>query len=169
MTPKLTQQDVNVLQIISSGTMIWCLPGAKHVPSSTPQFYRTFYLSTCWQLGVVSTCLGCWFNILHLHVQAKVEEMGIWHNFLITNKNTHDRLPCVPQKTPTISMASCKTAVSPLLTHWKYCSLALSHRYTFRPLQSCDSHIGRHSWHGLFSVLSVFSWNGLRYLSLRGG
>ena len=26
------------------------------------------------------------------------------------------------------SMAWCKTAVSPLLTHWRYCSLALSHR-----------------------------------------
>ena len=26
-------------------------------------------------------------------------------------------------------MAKCKTAVSPLLTHWRYCSLALSHRY----------------------------------------
>ena len=28
-----------------------------------------------------------------------------------------------------ILMASCKTAVTPLLTHWSYCSLALSHRY----------------------------------------
>ena len=28
-----------------------------------------------------------------------------------------------------ISMAKCKTAVTPLLTHWSYCSLALSHRY----------------------------------------
>ena len=28
-----------------------------------------------------------------------------------------------------ISMAQCKTAVSPLLTYWRYCSLALSHRY----------------------------------------
>ena len=28
-------------------------------------------------------------------------------------------------------MAQCKTAVSPLLTHWRYCSLELSHRYTF--------------------------------------
>ena len=28
-----------------------------------------------------------------------------------------------------ISMALCKTAISPLLTHWRYCSLALSHRY----------------------------------------
>ena len=26
-------------------------------------------------------------------------------------------------------MPSCKTAVTPLLTHWSYCSLALSHRY----------------------------------------
>ena len=28
-----------------------------------------------------------------------------------------------------ISMAKCKTAVTPLLTHWSYCSLALSHRF----------------------------------------
>ena len=27
------------------------------------------------------------------------------------------------------SMASCKTAVTPLLSNWSYCSLALSHRY----------------------------------------
>ena len=26
-------------------------------------------------------------------------------------------------------MAQCKTAVSPLLTHWRYCSLVLSHRH----------------------------------------
>ena len=26
-------------------------------------------------------------------------------------------------------MAQCKTAVTPLLTHWSYCSLTLSHRY----------------------------------------
>ena len=28
-----------------------------------------------------------------------------------------------------ISMAQCNTAVTPLLTHWSYCSLALRHRY----------------------------------------
>ena len=28
-----------------------------------------------------------------------------------------------------ILMTWCKTAVTPLLTHWSYCSLALSHRY----------------------------------------
>ena len=28
-------------------------------------------------------------------------------------------------------MGQCKTAVSPLLTHWRYCSFALSHRYVY--------------------------------------
>ena len=31
-----------------------------------------------------------------------------------------------------ISMVKCKTAVSPLLTHWRYCSLALNHGYYSR-------------------------------------
>ena len=31
----------------------------------------------------------------------------------------------------TISMAQCKKALSPLLTHWRYCSLELNHRYDF--------------------------------------
>ena len=30
-----------------------------------------------------------------------------------------------------ISMAQSKTAVTPLLMHWSYCSLALSHPYIF--------------------------------------
>ena len=34
-----------------------------------------------------------------------------------------------------ISMAYCKTATTPLLTHWSYCSLALSHRYGVLPVQ----------------------------------
>ena len=29
----------------------------------------------------------------------------------------------------TENMAQCKTAVSPLLTHWRYCSIVLSHRH----------------------------------------
>ena len=32
-----------------------------------------------------------------------------------------------------VSMALCKTAVTPLPTHWSYCNLALSHRYQHRP------------------------------------
>ena len=34
------------------------------------------------------------------------------------------------------SMAQCKTAVTPLLTHWSYCSLALSHRRTVVKLKN---------------------------------
>ena len=34
------------------------------------------------------------------------------------------------------SMASCKTAVTPLLTHWSYCNLALSHRHDISILKS---------------------------------
>ena len=33
-----------------------------------------------------------------------------------------------------ISMACCKTAVAPLLTHWSCCSLAQGHRYTLHPM-----------------------------------
>ena len=33
------------------------------------------------------------------------------------------------QACDTTLMVQCKTAVSPLLTHWRYCSLALSHRH----------------------------------------
>ena len=39
--------------------------------------------------------------------------------YLFTNMRLHNDI---------ISMAQCKTAVNPLLRHWGYCSLALSHR-----------------------------------------
>ena len=39
----------------------------------------------------------------------------------------------------------CKTAVTPLLTHWSYCSLALSHR--FCAMMHCSyTRAGIHSW-----------------------
>ena len=43
--------------------------------------------------------------------------------------------PCVH----IISMAYRKTAVTPLITHWSYCSLALSHRFKAKPreMQPC--------------------------------
>ena len=45
----------------------------------------------------------------------------------------HDELlgHLIVRKLHTISMAQCKTAVIPLLTHWSYCSLALSHRFCY--------------------------------------
>ena len=38
-----------------------------------------------------------------------------------------------------IAMASCKTVVSPLPTHWGYCGLVLSHQYSNR-------YLGNHGW-----------------------
>ena len=66
-------------------------------------------------------------------------------------------------------MAKCKTAVSPLLMHWRYCSLALNHRYIqhidrksiYQLLNSQKTSIS----HGLFmminnlySVMGIFLW-----------
>ena len=42
-----------------------------------------------------------------------------------------------------ISMAQCKTAVSPLLTHWRYCSLAQSHWYKGTRSPVRGSHLTR--------------------------
>ena len=49
-----------------------------------------------------------------------------------------------------ISMAKCKTVVSPLLTHWSYCSLALSHRIL------CDN--GEQLFHSFFFIMLVFMY-----------
>ena len=38
----------------------------------------------------------------------------------------------------TLCMVKCKTAVSPLLMHWRYCSLALSPRYMFHLPCCCE-------------------------------
>ena len=35
---------------------------------------------------------------------------------------------------PRILMAECKTAVTPMLIHWSYCSIALSHGYIYVPI-----------------------------------
>ena len=40
-----------------------------------------------------------------------------------------------------ISMTQCKTAVTPLLMHWSYCSLALSHWYIPYKAQTCIANI----------------------------
>ena len=53
----------------------------------------------------------------------------LWSDFVST-VTTRDR---VLRRFAYISMAWCKTAVSPLLTHWRYCSLALSPRYVHLP------------------------------------
>ena len=60
------------------------------------------------------------------------------------------RLPCddiVIKSISYISMVQCKNAVTPLLTHWSYCSLALSHWVSL----SCTNSL-------IWDVLVVHSW-----------
>ena len=45
----------------------------------------------------------------------------------------------VPTVTTPLSMAWCKTAVTPVLTHWSYSSLALSHEYVSVIVQHVES------------------------------
>ena len=54
------------------------------------------------------------------------------------NKFTHSIVYCCyvcEQCERKFLMAYYKTAVSPLLMHWRYCSLALSHHFVFVALQ----------------------------------
>ena len=48
------------------------------------------------------------------------------------------------------SLVKCKVAVSPLLTHWRYCSLALSHR---------NNIIHQKIWWNEISYSSVYLWH----------
>ena len=48
-----------------------------------------------------------------------------------------------------ISLALCKTAVSPLLTHWRYCSLGLSPR--------CSFLVSKTTWNPFSYDVSVFA------------
>ena len=51
-----------------------------------------------------------------------------------------------------LSMAQCKTMVSQVLMHWRYCSLSLNHQYGWNPCQyACTAF-------GMFSVVYVMLW-----------
>ena len=78
-----------------------------------------------------------WFRLWHQQ-QALPEPMltqihiAIWHHWttasvLIISDDSVQI--CYLYVSKNSSMAQYKTAVSPLLTHWRYCSLALSHRH----------------------------------------
>ena len=62
------------------------------------------------------TCQNCWNECWFWQYQPHFSPVlgTLWH---VCGEN--------------ISMAQCKTAVTPLLTHWSYCRLALNHQYNF--------------------------------------
>ena len=59
--------------------------------------------------------------------------MGTW-SFNKQQRNRITHAPSIWLTTVFLSMAQRKTAVTPLLTHWSYCSLTLSHRYEVCPV-----------------------------------
>ena len=77
----------------------------------------------------------CWFLILwiedfsylHWSAQRECSCTRIYFSFsskqFQINKNQYIIVAWI------ILMAKCKTVESPLLTHWRYCSFALNHRY----------------------------------------
>ena len=62
-------------------------------------------------------------------------------------------------KIPYISMDWCKTAATRLLTHWSYCSLALSHRYNRpRTATSVERTATIYDWSG-----AIIKWTYLTH------
>ena len=53
-----------------------------------------------------------------------------------------------------ISMTQCKTAVTPLLMHWSYCSLVLSHRYS---PTVCPALPRLHQWYAQRFILCMYT------------
>ena len=58
----------------------------------------------------------------------------------------------------TTSMVQCKTAVSPLITHWRYCSLALSHQHDRVPEQYPPQWLPGDMPHWSSSIPMINSW-----------
>ena len=74
-----------------------------------------WYITPCYN--------GTWLDL-------KFRITFIWKHVLVTK---HHSVTCMNTQchSYTISMTSCKTAVTPLLMHWSYSSLTLSHWYKF--------------------------------------
>ena len=70
-----------------------------------------------------STC--CWFEMPWQQSEVSIR-VSVCCVFLLIR---HQQVLCLSSYF--ISMAQCKTAVSVLLLHWRYCSLALSYRFHF--------------------------------------
>ena len=71
-------------------------------------------------------CLGLLLCTCLEHLRSKLQHDRLSHVSCHTfNKDLNDS--SLSQHQVIISMALCKTAVAPVLTHWSYCSLALSH------------------------------------------
>ena len=75
------------------------------------------------KIYITRTKITRWCTTLEWHSKISITRTKI--TWWCTTLEWHNRGHSVFCR---MSMASCKTAVSPLLTHWRYCSLALSLR-----------------------------------------
>ena len=126
--------------------MAWCHQATSH------------YVSQCWPrfMSPYGVTRPQWVKTLAMRwTQIKkvltLTLLIIWPSFFKENS----------RMLKGISMAiKCKTAVTPLLTHWSYCSLALSHRYWVPGCVQFDCKFGLASsgqvwWHRTMCSVNV--------------
>ena len=110
-----------------------------------PAHYIKQKCKTCMILCYVMKCLYSYFDLMRVLNVGKAASIRGWttcrkKDKQLTNWPLRDLKEILAVshfqanfsnwrlKYEHMSMAQCKTAVTPLLTHWSYCSLALSHR-----------------------------------------
>ena len=103
-----------------------------------PNLVNTYHLSALFLCPVYcSTVLMSWQYHVERGVISKVmrrrscykspEKEGLFQKPWVMFNNWNIKISS--EKSSTISMSYCKTAVTPVHQQWSYCSIALSHRY----------------------------------------
>ena len=114
---------------------------SKHIPHLLPFSSGSAECqSGCWceqWSASLVTARSCHLGSPHhqtLQTHSKIcsGRLDVWHTQVLWKHNStysHSEVCLMPLTDP-ILRAKHKTAVTPLLMHWSYCSLALSHQYS---------------------------------------
>ena len=107
---------------------MWCTILKSHCPSPMilspkAKTYLKFYMA------IISETQSSKKKNSHKCIQIIVSTIVAVNSHMYTLWYKSVWLKWFKRHPKSISMAQCKTAVTPLLTHWSYCSLALSHPY----------------------------------------
>ena len=89
----------------------------------------------------------CWINFYRVGMRAEITSNLSWRRFVMSSW---------PHRYKQCLMAWCKTTVTPLQTHWSYCSFAQSHRYMVHT--SRTEHNRRHF---------TFPWMKFNYFAIQ--
>ena len=112
-----------------------------HVLYDNPPFKscQQLYVSCCW-LRQVHDCGISIADVLEIQQSSAWPSIYVscrWISARLASENLHcwhtgeTAVQHLANYICIMSMATCKSAVSPLLMHWRYCSLALSHCYLY--------------------------------------